>query len=336
MVGIKILGIIRPELRERFFSAESSEALSLLAVEMGGRLAWLDEGEQLVDTVKSGTDLSEVRVLITGWDTPRLTASLLGAMPGLELVMHTGAALEFLVSPELIEREIVVSQAGEAMARPVAEVALAFTLCLLHGIHRLDHSMRGMSLLPREQHEILGSSIGVVGASRTGRAYIKLIQSLGAEVLLFDPTVTEAEAEVLGVVLVDLPDLMRQSQVVSVHAPSLTETYHMVDESMLSLMPDGAALVNTARSWVVDEQALIAEVSTGRIDAAVDVYDVEPVPDDHPLLSLPGTLLTPHTAAGTIESRRRAGRIVVDEIRRFIAGRPLVHRANAVSLRTHG
>jgi phosphoglycerate dehydrogenase-like enzyme len=120
--------------------------------------------------------------------------------------------------------------------------------------------------------------------------------------------------------------------VVALHAPSLPETHHLIDARRLALLPDGAGLVNTARSWLVDEAALLAEVRTGRIDAALDVFDDEPLPTDHPLRGLPNVLLTPHHAAGTVEGRLRQGGIVVDEVERLLRGEGLRHAVTAADL----
>ena len=98
-------------------------------------------------------------------------------------------------------------------------------------------------------------------------------------------------------------------------------------------MQDGAGLVNTARSWLVDEQALLAEVRSGRLDAAIDVFDEEPLPPDSELRTLPNVLVTPHRAAGTHEGRLRQGRIVAEEVHAWARGLPLAHSVDARRLR---
>lgn len=332
--GVSIVGVLDPELRELFFSQPMLAEADDLAQKLGGHLRWFDSVEDFNAALRGGEDFPDASALITTWGMPRLEGAVLGAFPQLRIVAHTGASVKFLVSEELFDQAILVTESGDAMARPVAEVALTFTLALLHQIHRLDHAGHGVgtetnSVLwemgARSQREILGAQIGVVGASRTGRSYINLVQALGAEVSLYDPTVGSEEARRLNVRLKSLPELMATSQVVSVHAPTLPETFHMIDQEMLELMPEGAGLTNTARSWVVDEAALVRLLQTGKIDAALDVYDEEPLPADHPLRTLPNVLMTPHTAAGTLDGRRRAGRIVIEEIRRFVENRDLEH-----------
>jgi phosphoglycerate dehydrogenase-like enzyme len=223
------------------------------------------------------------------------------------------------------------------MAPPVAEVALAFTLALLHRVHRFDHALHAglpwdeASAAPA-RHGIAGCPVGVVGASRTGRAYIALARALGAEVSVYDPYLPPDEARDLGVRVTDLDVLLAASRVVAVHAPALPETRHLLGARELALMPDGAGLVNTARSWLVDEAALLAELRTGRLDAALDVFDAEPLPPDHPFRTLPNTLLTPHQAAATVEGREALGASTVAEIARFTGGEPLLHAVGREAL----
>lgn len=327
---------------------------TVVAVALEERLRRLffapDLWDELADTAGlrlCGTDrdelaacLGEAEIVITGWHTPRLDPELLARAPKLRLVAHTGAAVRFLVCPELFARGIRVSQTGEAMAPAVAEVALAFTLALLHRIHRFDHALHAGGEFEAVQHgsgeanELRDSPIGVIGASRTGRAYLAMVRALGGRPLLADPYATTERAAELGAELVGLDDLMRRSRIVAVHAPAIPETRRLVGRRQLALLRDGAGLVNTARSWLVDSEALLDELRAGRIDAALDVFDEEPLPVDHPLRALPNVLLTPHQAAGAVQVRRRQGRIVVDEIRRFLAGEPLLHEITPAILAT--
>ncbi|MFI6125228.1 NAD(P)-dependent oxidoreductase [Streptomyces sp. NPDC051064] len=182
------------------------------------------------------------------------------------------------------------------------------------------------------RHEIHGSDIGVIGASRTGRAYIRMVRAMGARVRVTDPYLSDADARELGVESVPLETLLTGSPIVAVHAPVTEETHRMLGAEQLALMPDGAGLVNTARAWLVDQDALLAELTTGRLDAALDVFDAEPLPIGHPFRSLPNVLLTPHQAAGSVECRQRLGASAVNEVLRLLAARPPVHAVTADAL----
>ncbi|MFJ6215869.1 hydroxyacid dehydrogenase [Streptomyces sp. NPDC092296] len=325
-----IVVAVPPGLRQQFFTTDAWQRLAAL-----GDLTVLDDNTDraaLTGALGGGAE-----VLVTAWGAARLDATALAAAPGLRLVAHTGGAVSPYVTAEVLDRGVAVTQAGAAMARSVAEVALTFTLALLHQVHRFDHALRGgqeweqAGTAPR-RHEILGCPVGVIGASRTGRAYLALARALGAEVAVYDPYLDEAEAARLGVRRCGLDELLRGSRIVAVHAPALPETRHLLGARELALLPDGAGLVNTARSWLVDEAALLAELRTGRIDAALDVYDSEPLPVGHPLRALPNVLLTPHQAAATVQCRYALGDSTVAEIGRYVRGEPLHHTVDRDAL----
>lgn len=327
-----VLAIVAETLQPRFFDhatvgrlAKAAEGTGPAGLRPSG-LVWRGS----LSAVGPDIDLSAVEVLITDWGTPPLDEVVLDRFPALKLVAHTGASVKSFVTDELFRRGVLVTQAGDAMARPVAEVSLAFTLALLHQLPRFDHALHdgtdwALAEQAPPQHEIDGATIGIVGASRTGRAYLRLVQSLGAHTLVCDPTLSAADARTLGTELVALDELLRRSRIVALHAPTLPETYRMLSAEQLALMKNGAGLVNTARSWLVDSAALLAELRSGRIDAAIDVFDEEPLPTDSPLRLLPNVLLTPHRAAGTTEGQLRQGEIVADEVEAFLAGEPLKH-----------
>lgn len=319
--GPVIVAALTEPLRSLFFPGHVAAGLS-----EAGQLRWVDPGH----SASVAAALADAEILVTTWGFPRLAGSLLEHAPRLRLVAHTGASVRFLVSGELFTRGVHVTQAGAAMARPVAEVSLTFTLALLHQVHRFDHAMRRgrpwpEAKLARPRHELGSARIGVIGASRTGRAYLQMVRALGATATVSDPYLTAGEAAGLGVEALPLHDVLASSQIIAVHAPATQQTRHLLGKRELALLPDGAGLVNTARSALVDTEALLAELSSGRIDAALDVYDEEPLPPDSPLRGLPGVLLTPHEAGGTIEARSRAGQIIVDEIGRYRRGERLQH-----------
>jgi phosphoglycerate dehydrogenase-like enzyme len=215
------------------------------------------------------------------------------------------------------------------MAQAVAELAVFMTISRLRDLDRVDRVMTA-------HHDWAGAgfglgqtlaetTVGVIGASRVGRAYLKLVVAAGSEVLLHDPYLDENEAKELGARLVPLDTLLAESTVVALHAPVTEETRSMIGASQLALIPDGGVLVNTARSALVDTAALLDELRSGRLSAALDVFDQEPLPADSEWWQLPNVLLTPHLGAKTWHSRRAQGSIVVEEIGRYCTGRELQH-----------
>jgi phosphoglycerate dehydrogenase-like enzyme len=282
--------------------------------------------------------LHDVDVLVTGWGAPRLDAAFLARIPRLRAVVHTAGTVKSFVTPAVWERGIHVSSAATANARPVAEYTLA--MILLAGKRVFDAAAlydryRTLSGLPLPSP--LGNNglvVGVVGASRTGRQVLRLLEPFDTDVLLYDPLVGAAEAAELGARSVGLDDLLAVSDVVSLHAPALPETYRMVGARQLARMKDAATLVNTARGQLVDTEALTREVLAGRLRAVLDVTDPEPLPEDHPLFGAPGVLLTPHVAGSLGNELRRLGASAVDEVERLAAGLELAHPVRQEHLAT--
>ncbi|WP_277207457.1 hydroxyacid dehydrogenase [Isoptericola croceus] len=291
-----------------------------------------DVAAQVVTTADGpGVDeiLRDVEVLVTGWGPPRLDAAFLARAPHVRAVVHTAGTVKSFVTDAVWARGIAVSSAATANARPVAEYTLAMTLlagkrvlesAAAYGRHR---SFSGWHLTP--PHGNNGLVVGLVGASRTGRQVLELLAPFDTEVLLHDPFVDATEAGALGATAVGLDELLRRSDVVSLHAPALPETYRLIGARELALMGDHSTLLNTARGQLVDTAALTAEVLAGRLRAILDVTDPEPLPADHPLYGAPGALLTPHVAGSLGNELRRLGASAVAEVERLAAGLDLAH-----------
>ncbi|MGC4938707.1 hydroxyacid dehydrogenase [Kribbella sp. DT2] len=279
--------------------------------------------------IRGGGNRLDADVLVTGWGSEPLPAE---PGPRLKLVVHSAGTIRHLVPPELLDRGVRVSQASAGMAQSVAELALFMTISRLRDLDQIDRVMT-TNLRDQAWHNadfglgrtLAGTTVGVIGASRVGRAYLKLVVASGAQVLLYDPYLDEREAKELGARLVPLEHLLSTSAVVALHAPVTDETRLMLDAKNLALIPDRGVLINTARSALVDTEALLEELRKGRLSAALDVFDSEPLPADSEWWRLPNVLLTPHLGAQTWHSRRTQGAIVVDEIRRFLAGLELRH-----------
>ncbi|MEU4272592.1 hydroxyacid dehydrogenase [Streptomyces sp. NPDC026092] len=274
--------------------------------------------------------LAETEVLFTHWGAPLLTADALRAMPRLRAVIHAAGSVKHHVTDAVWERGIAVSTAAGANALPVAEFTLA--TILFTGKRMLDSARAYREAQDRVPlleyfagHGNHRRTVGIVGASRIGRRVLELLRPFDFEVLLYDPYVEEAEAERLGARSVDLDELVRRSSVVSIHAPQLPETRHMFDRRRLALLRDGATLINTARGSLVDTEALTEELSTGRIQAVLDVTEPEVLPPGSPLYTLPNVLLTPHIAGSLGNELVRMTHWATDEVERLARGLPLAH-----------
>lgn len=278
-------------------------------------------------------------ILVTGWGTPAITPQALEGAPRLKLIAHSAGTIRHLVPESIFESRVKITHSAAAMGPSVAEACLAMILASLKRIHVLDRQLKsGMAWdqarTPAKGRQIRGMSVGVIGAGHTGRAFIRLLRGFGARLFIFDPYLTADRARQMDVTPVPLEELMSCCDVVAIHAPATPETHHMIGKNELALMRDGSLLVNTARSWLVDQDALVAELSTGRICAALDVYDHEPLPVESPLRRMENVLITPHIGSYTHEAYFGQGRIVVNEIHRFSAGVPLKYAIKRAQMAT--
>lgn len=281
--------------------------------------------------------LAEAEVLVTGWGAPFIDAAVLARAPRLRLIVHAAGTIKGLVGESVFDAGVKVSHAAEANAVPVAEFTLAAIIFAGKQVFRFRDvyaTDRGRERTQILQGEAIGNhrrTVGIVGASRIGRRVIELLYLLDYRLLLYDPLVSDAEAMALKAEKVDLDTLMALSDIVSLHAPLLPETRHMIGNRQLALMKDGATLINTARGALVDEAALIEKLQSGAINAVIDVTDPE-IPDENsPLYDLPNVFLTPHIAGAIGLERTRLGEMAVDEVARFLKGSPLlfeVHKRN--------
>lgn len=271
--------------------------------------------------------LHATEVLFTSWGCPPLTDGILARMPALKAVVHAAGSVKWLVPPAGWERGLTVSAAAEANAQPVAEYTVAAILMANKRVLPIAHTYRERRE-PLPLHSLLVDAgnyrrtIGIVGASKVGRRVMELLRPFDFDVVLHDPYVDAAEATALGTECLELDELVRRSDVVSIHAPETTETHHQFDARRLSLLRDGATLINTARGTLVDTAALTQELTSGRIHGVIDVTDPETLEPDSPLYDLPNVLLTPHLAGSLGGEVRRLGESAVEELERYARGLP--------------
>lgn len=272
--------------------------------------------------------LPETEVIIGHWRCPRLDAAMLDRAPKLGLFAYAAGTVKDIVTDAVFDRGIRVTSGAKANAEPVAEFTLAAILFAGKDVLWRRDRMRDPELAGVRQHSEVqpgnwNKTIGIVGASMVGRRVIQLLHPFPQlEILLYDPFVTDAQAAQLGVTKVELDELCAAADVVSIHAPELPETRHMIGAAQLALLRTGATVINIARGSLIDQDALVSELAKGRLYAVLDVTDPEPLPDDHILLRLPTAFLTPHLAGSEGTELARMTEHVVREIRRWSTGDP--------------
>jgi phosphoglycerate dehydrogenase-like enzyme len=326
---VVVLAMARALTPDLFGPEERARLLAIAEVPDPEPLARFDEP-------RAEALLRDAEVLLTGWGSPRVDEAVLARAPRLRAIVHAAGTVKGHVDPACYARVRVVSAAA-ANAVPVAEFTIAAILLAGKRAFRLSRRYRELRGFRAWWNEVppIGNYrkvVGVVGASRIGRLVIERLRAFDFELLLHDPTLGADEARALGAEPAELDALLERSDVVTLHAPSLPETRHLLDRRRLALLRDGAVLVNTARGALVDGAALEAELESGRIDAVIDTTEPEVLPAGSPLFDLPNVFLTPHIAGALGTETRRLAALALDEIERLARGAPLAHEVRLADL----
>lgn len=311
-----IVLLMNAKQRENIFKQEDLEKLS----QFGKVICNTDE--QGPDQERAKELVKDANIIITSWECPQLNKKILDQAPDAELIIHAAGSVKGIISDEVWKRGIRVSGSAQALGMGVAETALGFTISALKNMWSLSHNTRkGKWSEGRDKvREVYGVTIGVISAGRAGGHYIKLMKNFDVRILLYDPFVDKEKAAAIGAEKAELEELLKESDVVSIHAPSISETYHMINAETLAMMKDDAVLINTARGSIIDEQALVAELKKGRLFACIDVTDPEPPAEDHPFRILPNVILTPHIAGAVNNGLNRIAKYAACEIQSYTNG----------------
>jgi phosphoglycerate dehydrogenase-like enzyme len=270
--------------------------------------------------------LADVEVIFSGWGAPVMDEAFLSATPKLRAVFYGAGSVRSFVTEAFWKREILLTTAATANAVPVSEYTLAAILFSLKHGWKYARQVREKKTFPARDRVpgCYDSTVGLISLGLIGRLVVERLRPFDLRVLAYDPYVDIEYARQQEVELVLLGELFRRSDVVSLHAPHLKETEGLITGAHLASMKPGATFINTARGAIVCEPEMI-EVLRQRPDlqAILDVTDPEPPAPDSPLYTLPNVVLTPHIAGSMDDECRRMGRYMVEELRRYLAGKPL-------------
>ena len=271
--------------------------------------------------------LADQDIVITHWGTPQITEDLLKCAPRLKLMAHGTGTVAHIASEAFYERGIPVLSANSIMAEYVAEAVIGYLISAGHRMRQFDQLTREDRWEDKPkikpQVSLLGADVGIIGLGTIARKLLPLLEPFRCKVHVYDPFAKpDALKQWKFAEFCSFEKAMSQP-FVSIHASQTPETYHMVDREALKLMSDGGILINSARGSLVDTEALIAELKTGRIYAVLDVYEKEgtgKVPAE--LLALKeNTLLQPHVACSPLTWEMTQG--IVEDIQRFLNNEPL-------------
>lgn len=253
----------------------------------------------------------------------KLPASVLTACSKLRMLSVAFTGLDHIDLAYCQQHHITVKNAAGYSTVAVSELAIGLMLDVMRRITALDASTRKggtrNNFLGRELH---GKTVGVVGTGAIGSATIRLLSAFGCHVLAYNRS-KHTDVEQMGARYTSLDELLRQSDIVTLHVPLNAETHHLIDASKLAMMKPTAMLINTARGNVVDIDALAKALQKGQLaGAGIDVYEGEPpLPQNHPLLQSPNCVLVPHIGYATREAFDIRANIVIDNVIQYLNGK---------------
>jgi phosphoglycerate dehydrogenase-like enzyme len=272
--------------------------------------------------------LKDFDILLTMRERTPFPESLIRRLPKLRMIGITGAANRSLDVEACTRQGVTVCNTGGGGADApyaTAELALGLMIAAARAIPAADRTMRagGFQRGVPVGVSLAGKTLGIVGLGRLGARLARYALALDMRVLAWSPNLTEAKAQEAGARLVGKSDLMSGSDVISVHMVLSLRSRGLIGAEDIAHMKQGAILINTSRGPLVDEAALVAAVQAGRIIAALDVFDKEPVPQDHPFRASDHTVLTPHLGYGVAETWRVMYPQSVENAEAFLDGKPI-------------
>ncbi|MFN8445279.1 MAG: hydroxyacid dehydrogenase [Caldilineaceae bacterium] len=281
----------------------------------------------------------EVEVIFSGWGMAKMDADFFARFPKLKVLFYGAGAVSGFVTEEVWQRGIVISNANVANGIAVAEYTVAQIYLCLKQVWQaaLRIKREGHYHKPPHVAGAYGSTVGIISLGAIGRMVAERLRGTDIHLIAYDPFMTPEQAAALNVELTTLEVLFQRADVITCHTPWLPETEGMLNGRLFRLMKPGANFINTARGAVVNEPELI-EVLGERPDlfAVLDVTWPEPPVLGSPLYTLPNVILTPHVAGTMNDECRRMGRMMVEELERWLAGQPLQHQVSRQYARARG
>jgi phosphoglycerate dehydrogenase-like enzyme len=291
-------------------------------------VVWLPEDDWLeqlavppgltVDIWRSGLEIpsSDVAFYVPEYMGPASTLEILRDLPSLQVVQTLTAGVDDVL--QHLPSGVQLCNASGVHDASTAELAVGLTLASLRGFPGFIRAQEEGAWLHARHDALADRRVLLVGAGSVGRAIAERLRPFEVDLTM---VASRSRDGVRGVG--DLPDLLPDADVVVLAVPYLPSTHHLVDAEFLAALPDGALLVNVARGAVVHTDALLAELESGRLRAALDVTDPEPLPSEHPLWRAPNVLISPHVGGDTSAFLPRARRLVQSQLERFAAGAEL-------------
>ncbi len=281
--------------------------------------------DELLAALKSGVDAVLIR------SATKMDAEAISAATGLRVIARAGVGLDNVDIPAATAAKVMVINAPTSNIVSAAELAIALMMASARNISPAHASLRAGKWARSKFSgtEMFEKTLGIVGFGKIGQLVAHRMKAFGMNVIAYDPYLSAEKVSTLGVKLVELDELLKNSDFITIHLPKTKETVNLIGEEALSKVKPSVHIVNAARGGVLDEAALFKAITEGRVaGAGIDVYATEPCTDS-PLFSLDQVVATPHLGASTEEAQERAGIDVAHSVRKALAGEPVPDAVNA-------
>ena len=281
--------------------------------------------DELLAALKSGVDAVLIR------SATKMDAEAISAATGLRVIARAGVGLDNVDIPAATAAKVLVINAPTSNIVSAAELAIALMMASARNVSAAHAYLRAGKWARSKFSgtEMYEKTLGIVGFGKIGQLVAHRMKAFGMNLIAYDPYLTADKVSALGVKLVELDELLKSSDFITIHLPKTKETLNLIGEEALSKVKPTVHIVNAARGGVLDEVALYKAITEGRVaGAGIDVYASEPCTDS-PLFSLDQVVATPHLGASTEEAQERAGIDVANSVRKALAGEPVPDAVNA-------
>ncbi len=267
--------------------------------------------------------LREAEVVIVGWSN--VTRSVMDSAERLRMISIWATTCHYADLEAARERGIVVTHVPGYATEAVAEYTFALMLAAVRRLILADEAVREgkFDWRPFAGSELAGKTLGVVGTGAIGCRVAEIGRALRMHVLGFDKYPNLKKAEEVGMTYADLRTLLAESDVVTLHVTLTSETEKLLGKKEIAAMKDGAVVINTSQGRVIDQEALVEALRSGKLSyAGLDVFEDEPPDKNNPLFRLGNTVVSPHIAFNTVEAEARCTDICIDNVAKFLEGKP--------------
>ncbi len=310
-----LVAIKKDKTFDTFFTKEN-----MLFAESLGEIMWLDTATETIDDIKA--KIRDCDTYITCWGSPALAPEILECAPKLKLLTHLGSTVAPIVCDEVYKRGIKVISGFDYYSKSTAEGTVAYMLSALRNIPFYTDRLKNKKIWHESDDYTDGliyKTVGLVGFGGVGKYVAKMLKPFDVNIKVYDISeISKEDKQRYGITQCNIEEIFTTCDIISLHLPYNDITYHIIDDALLSKIKKGALLVNTARGAVVDEAAMIRHLENGDFNAALDVYEKEPLDINSPMLSLDNVLLLPHQGGPTVNLRAVITRKLIEESANFI------------------